>query len=618
MANALVNTNDKSAGDAGVPGRVEVVQNVMIPMRDGIRLATDVYLPVDGRSQRPVVLERTPYGKQSSNHGDRTYLNPVPKTRPEIARWFASKGYAYVLQDCRGRNGSEGVFSKYVNEGDDGEDTLKWLLAQDWCNGKVATLGLSYGAHVQAALASLNPHGLAAMVWDSGGFSNAWKSGIRQGGAFELKQLTWAMTHARLSPATLNDPVRRANLEAQNIRDWIGINPWSEGRSPLAMAPEYESYVLELWRNETFSAFWRRQGLYAAANYEEFSDAPTMFICSWYDPYSLTTIENFEGLSKRKAGPYRMILGPWTHGQRSVTHSGDVDFGSSAPLDGNIAIGYDELRLDWFDQQIATPTEQRLKNNLVQVFVMGGGSGLKTHAGKMDHGGKWRNEPTWPIPNAVATPLYLTKESILSLEPSEQSGSIHWVHDPKNPVGTRGGAIASGAPVMEAGAFDQGQLPSQSIASFQTEVLDRDLEVTGPITAKLWVSSSAVDTDICLKLLDVYPPNQDYPDGYAMNLSHGILRLRFRNACEKTELMTPMEVYPIEVTVFPTSNLFVRGHRIRLDVSSSNFPHFDVNPNTGHPAGLLGPEPIVATNKVHFGPETPSCIIVPFVRSEEY
>ena len=135
--------------------------------------------------------------------------------------------------------------------------------------------------------------------------------------------------------------------------------------------------------------------------------------------------------------------------------------------------------------------------------------------------------------------------------------------------------------------------------------------------AKLWISSSAVDTDVCLKLVDVYPPNPDYPDGYAMNLSHGILRLRFRNSCEKAELMTPMEVYPVEVTIFPTSNLFARGHRIRLDVSSSNFPHFDVNPNTGHPAGLLGPEPVVATNTVHFGPQTPSCIILPFVRGEE-
>jgi putative CocE/NonD family hydrolase len=286
-------------------------------------------------------------------------------------------------------------------------------------------------------------------------------------------------------------------------------------------------------------------------------------------------------------------------------------------LDGNIASGYDELRLEWFNQNLSAPVDAQSTSNLVQIFVMGGGSGLRTSAGKMDHGGSWRNERTWPIPNAVATPLYLTQENTLSLASSEQSGSIDWIHDPKNPVATRGGAIASGAPVMEAGAFDQGHFPSQSIASFQTATLDHDLEVTGPIMAKLWISSSAVDTDVCLKLVDVYPPNPDYPDGYAMNLSHGILRLRFRNSGEKAELMTPMEVYPVEVAIFPTSNLFARGHRIRLDVSSSNFPHFDVNPNTGHPAGLLGPEPVVATNTVHFGPQTPSCIILPFVRGEE-
>jgi putative CocE/NonD family hydrolase len=308
-----------------------------------------------------------------------------------------------------------------------------------------------------------------------------------------------------------------------------------------------------------------------------------------------------------------MILGPWTHGQRSVTHAGDVDFGPAAPLDGNIAAGYDELRLEWFNQHVLASADQRSKDNLVQIFVMGGGSGLKTSAGKLDHGGKWRNEPTWPPPDAVSLPLYLTQGNMLSFQQSNQSGSIDWVHDPKKPIATRGGAIASGAPVMDAGAFDQGHLASQSIATFQTEILDQDMEVTGPITAKLWISSSAVDTDICLKLVDVYPPNQDYPEGYAMNLSHGILRLRFRNSWETPELMTPKEIYPVEVTVFPTSNLFVRGHRIRLDVSSSNFPHFDVNPNTGHAAGFVGPEPIVATNKVHFGPQTPSCIMMPIV-----
>jgi uncharacterized protein len=599
------------------PDNGEVREDVLITMRDGVVLATDIYFPSDGNAPWPVVLERTPYGKQLSNHGDRTLADPTPKSRSQIGRAYAARGYVYVIQDCRGRHGSAGVFSKYVNEGDDGLDTLNWLVAQSWCNGKIGTQGLSYGAHVQAALASMGAKNLGAMVWDSGGFSNAWRSGIRQGGAFELKQLTWAMSHALQSPATLRDPVRQAALAAQDIRDWIAVNPWSEGNSPLAMAPEYEAYVLELWRNEVFSDFWRRPGLYASGSYARACDVPTIFMCSWYDPYSLTAIENFQGFSQDKAGPFRLILGPWTHGQRSVTFAGDVDFGPAAPLDGNIAESYNELRLGWFDQHLkqnATPQEPK---NSVQIFVMGGGSGTKTASGKLDHGGQWRSETNWPLPNARPTSFFLGEEGKLSFETGSDGGAQSWIHDPNRPIATNGGAITSGAPVMEAGAYDQGSAQNPSIAIFQTDVLTQDIEVTGPIIAKLWVSSTASDSDICLKLIDLYPPSQDYPNGYALNLSHGILRLKFRNSCENMELMTPSEIYPIEVTVFPTSNLFAQGHRIRLDVASSNFPHFDVNPNTGSPSGIIGLAPVIATNTVHLGPKTPSCIVLPLVQRDQ-
>jgi uncharacterized protein len=591
-----------------------IFENVRVAMRDGIHLATDVYLPGDGNSSWPVVLERTPYGKQISNHGDRTFLNPIPKTRAEIANEYVSHGYAYVIQDCRGRHSSEGSFTKYVNEGLDGVDTLNWVSEQSWCNGKIATQGLSYGAHVQAALASLGPKNLSAMIWDCGGFSNAWRSGIRQGGAFELKQLTWAMKHALLSPATLADPVRQGGLQAQDIRDWIGVNPWSEGHSPLALAPEYESYVLELWRNDMFSDFWRKPGLYAAGFYDQLSDVPTMLICSWYDPYLLTTIENYQGLSKTKRSPIRLILGPWLHGQRSVSFSGDADFGPAAPLDGNIAENYNELRLGWFDQHVKSNQAPPLQQSLVQIFVMGGGTGLKTPSGKFDHSGHWRNEVDWPLPQAKPTPLFLGPNNRLSFEASKDTCASSWTHDPKNPVSTLGGAITSGAPVMEGGGFDQGTADSDFVASFQTDPLTTNIEVTGPITARLWMSSTARDTDICLKLIDVYPPNQDYTDGYALNLSHGILRLKFRNSAEYPELMMPGQVYPFEVTLFPTSNMFIQGHRIRLDIASSNFPHFDVNPNTGAASGFVGPDPIVATNTVYFGKDFLSHIELPVVK----
>src|SRR5690606_9971584 len=219
-----------------------------------------------------------------------------------------------------------------LNEQSDGVDTLSWIRAQPWCDGRVGTLGLSYGAHVQTALAAAGPEGLGAMFVDSGGFSSAFHSGIRQGGAFELKQLTWALKHARLAPATAADPLRRAALEAADIRAWARISPWTPGHSAVSAAPEYEAYVVEQWRRECFDSFWRRPELYARGHYERFPDVPMVFMSSWYDPYALTATENFAALSKRKRGPVRLVMGPWTHGQRSVRHAGAVDFGPAATL----------------------------------------------------------------------------------------------------------------------------------------------------------------------------------------------------------------------------------------------------------------------------------------------
>jgi putative CocE/NonD family hydrolase len=192
---------------------VRVWRDVMVTVRDGIRLATDVYFPADATGPFPVLLERTPYNKRGTNHADRDAADPAAKSKPAVAAQFARAGYAYVLQDCRGRYASEGGFEKYLNEGPDGADTIAWIMQQSWCAGKVGTLGLSYGAHVQTALAALAPRGLAAMFVDSGGFSSAFHSGIRQGGAFELKQLTWAHKHALLAPQTATDPARRAGLD---------------------------------------------------------------------------------------------------------------------------------------------------------------------------------------------------------------------------------------------------------------------------------------------------------------------------------------------------------------------------------------------------------------------
>jgi len=615
-----------SAASLGPRQDVILERDVMITMRDGIRLAADVYRPAHMTGPLPVLLERTPYGKREANHSDRTKDDPVPKSKPEMALLFASAGYAYVIQDCRGRFGSEGVFTKYLNEGADGYDTLVWLRAQNWCDGSIGTFGLSYGAHVQAALAALSPPGLKAMFLDSGGFSSAYHSGIRQGGAFELKQLTWALKHARLSPLTATDPIRRAALDNVDIYHWLRVNPWQRGHSPLAAAPEYEDYVVEQWAKETFSDFWRQPGLYAAGHYAAMAEIPSVHMSSWYDPYALTATENYCGINALKRQPAHLILGPWTHGQRSVSFAGDVDFGPAATLDGNIAADYVSLRLAWFDHYLrGKPLPERLKSP-VKIFVMGGGSGCRNVDGRLGHGGVWRDEVDWPLPQAVPTPFYLHADGRLTDECPSASGQRTWIHNTANPVPTLGGAITSGAPLMEAGAYDQRETASRLLSTvsgraladrddvlvFQTDALSQDTEVTGPITLKLWVSSTAVDTDVIVKLIDVYPASADYPQGYAMNLTHGILRLRFRESFDAPVLMTPGTIYAVTIQGFPTSNLFKRGHHIRVDIASSNFPHFDVNPNTGAPAGVAS-EPIVARNTIHTSPDLSSHILLPLV-----
>lgn len=606
-----------------------VLHDVPVMMRDGCRLAADVYFPDDGSGCHPVLLERTPYNKLGTNHGDRSLADPVARSKPEIAAQFARAGYVYVIQDCRGRYASEGGFTKYVNESEDGVDTIEWLMRQPWCNGRIGTLGLSYGAHVQSAMAALAPRGLAAMFLDSGGFSSAFHSGIRQGGAFELKQLTWAYKHALLAQATANDPARKAALEAQDIRQWIGVTPWSEGQSPLAAAPEYEQYVLQQWRSEVFDDAWRSPALCARAHYAEWADVPMVHMSSWFDPYALTATENYMGLSRLKHAPVKLVLGPWTHGQRSVTYAGDVDFGPAATLDDNIAPDYTALRQAWFDRHLrGDSSAPDYLPRAVKIFVMGGGSGRKDAAGRLQHGGRWRDEADWPLPSTTQQLMHLHADgSLAAAPPRVESASLFYDFDPRNPVPTIGGAIASGAPVMFAGAYDQRTTPDTFGASapygpladrpdvlvFQTEPLPEPVEVTGQVVARLWVSSSALDTDFTIKLLDVYPPSEDYPEGCAINLTHGILRMRFRDSFEHPTLLEPDAVYQIEIPSYPTSNLFAAGHRIRIDISSSNFPHFDINPNTGAPAGTVS-EPVVARNRVFVGHGRPSSVVLPVIR----
>lgn len=532
-----------------------------------------------------------------------------------------------VFQDCRGRGKSDGAYVKYLGDGADGCDCCAWILEQAWSNGRIGTMGLSYAAHTQGALASAGAPGVQAMFMDSGGFSNAYQGGIRQGGAFELKQVTWAFNEALEAPKVKADPVTLAALKAIDLADWFARMPWRRGHSPLSAVPDYESYVFDQWEHGRFDAFWKQIGIYAAGYYEQYCDAAIVLISSWYDPYPRTATDNFRALRARKRGPVHLILGPWTHGNREQSYAGDVDFGPAASFADHVAPSYLALKLRWFNRFLKDERNGVEQEPAVRLFVMGGGSGRRNRDGRLDHGGAWRSEPSWPLARERTTRFYLQPDGSLSEQlPPAHGSARHYRYDPAVPVPTIGGTITSGQPIMVGGAFDQRAAPQffgcrapyralaerADVLAFTTPPLSADLELTGTISAELWIASDAPDTDFTVKLIDVYPPNADYPQGYAMNLTDGILRCRYRDSWEEPALMRAGEVYRIRIDAFPTSNLFKAGHRIRIDLSSSNFPHFDLNSNTGEPEGRAT-HWRVAENRVFLDRDRPSSVLLPVI-----
>jgi putative CocE/NonD family hydrolase len=589
------------------------------PTRDGVILSADLYTDSPTPARRPVILERTPYGRRRQRSSDQDHHDePVPQPE-DIAQYFVAGGYHVVRQDCRGRGDSGGRFAKYLNEGPDGADTIEWIARQPWCDGRVVMTGVSYSAHVQSAAAAESPSGLAAMFQDSGGFSSAYEAGTRMGGAFELKQVTWAIHQSAQSLEASRDPVLGAALASIDAREWFTVLPWRRGRSPLRNVPDYEDYLLEQWKQDTFSDYWRRPAIYGRGSYERFPDVPSLHMSSWYDPYVRSAIENFTTLRKTKSAPAYLVMGPWIHGQRVSTFAGDVDFGPEATFSGNVDESYLAFRLRWFDQALGRAARDV---PIVQYFVMGGGDGRRDNAGRMRHGGSWRTDTAWPPVEASRVSFFLHGNGELdNSAPTAAADSVAYDFDPRHPVPTIGGQVTSGEPVMSGGAFDQtpdertfGAVPPYlpldsrpDVLSFVTAPLDRPVMVTGPVSARLFVSSTTVDTDFTIKLIDVHPPNPDYPNGFAMNLTEGILRARFHRSFEHPESLEPGTIYEIEVSAPDTANLFAAGHRIRVDISSSNFPRFDVNSNTGEPAATTR-RSAITTNRVFMDADRPSSL----------
>jgi putative CocE/NonD family hydrolase len=597
---------------------VVVECDVMVPMRDGIRLATDIYFPAlsnkPARGPFPVLVERTPYDKD----GTRFVLH---------ARFFARHGYVVLVQDVRGRGNSEGEWYPFAREAPDGYDTIEWAAVQPWSDGKVGTMGTSYMAAVQSAAATLNPPHLKAMFVTEGP-SDYYSCSMRQNGALEQRFLIYAFHMAVSSKeARANPALRMALLEARNnLGAWLSKLPLKKGASPLRLLPNYEQWAIDLQTHGDYDEYWQQRGYAIHDYYAEHADVPTVYFGAWYDSYARATAENFIALTKLKKRPQKLLMGPWTHGvTMDQDFSGDVAFGPDA------VDHYNGMRLRWFDYWLKGLDTGIMDEPPVTIFVMGGGSGKKTFdvlglAGRLDHGGRWRTEREWPLARSRNTPYYLHAGGTLSPEkPMTRSSATTYRFDPRDPVPTLGGCISVGFEFMPPGGFDQrsranmfgmrDSLPlaaRQDVLVFTTAPLVRDLEVTGPVTITLWISSSALDTDFTAKLIDVYPPSADYPDGYALNLTDSIIRARYRDSWSKPELLTPGEISPVTFTLYPTSNLFVRGHQIRLDISSSNFPRFDVNPNTGGPLGEPG-RIVIAENTIYHDATHPSHMVLPVV-----
>lgn len=606
------------------------IRNVMVAARDGVRLATDVYLPERpgaGSGRYPTIVERTPYNKDGNAAG--------------LVAFFVPRGYAVVVQDVRGRYNSEGTWRPLRDDGPDGADLLKWIAAQPWSNGKVGTVGMSYGGATQHALAIANAPALAAMV-PVDAMSNAGRYGVRHNGAFELRWLNWILTLGIATGKTASPTglEKGRNGEAaaaraahpkeaapaliamgDHIREYVRALPLRPGTTPLQFAPEYEQWLVEAMGHGDNDAFWTDMGADVVGHVKTYQDVPALHVTGWYDSWGSQVANlNYVTLSKHKKSPQRLLIGPWTHGGQAQTFSGIAEFGKESAVDLNA------LRLQWFDRWLLGRENGVDGDPPVRIFVMGSGDPHKTPEGRLFVGGTWRDEREGPLARTVYTPYYLHANGTLSpRKPTEARAFTRYAFDPRNPVPTIGGNVSSEGDLMPRGAMDQRCYPEhwlckdtlplsarKDVLVFETPPLERDIEVTGRLVVKLWASSDGPDTDFTAKLIDVYPPSRDFPAGVDLNVGDSIVRARYRESLKTPKMLEPGRPVEFTIEMYPTSLVFRRGHRIRLDISSSNFPRFDVNPNTGE--ALNGNRSTrVAINTVHHDAEHPSSIILPVI-----
>jgi len=553
---------------------VKLENNVAMKTRDGVTLRADVFHPKEPGTY-PVILLRTPYNKYSN-------VNEGLKG--------AARGYVFIIQDVRGREASEGEWYPFKYEAADGYDAVEWAAGLPYSNGKVALFGGSYPGATQMLAATSSPPHLVAMFPEITG-SNYYNHWAYQGGAFMR-----GLAQAWASALSINEHVRK-------IAGTAGIANWDPMRAPadyqlvdVGSTKDLARFYFDWIKHPTYDDYWKQWAID-----EQFGKimVPAIHIAAWYDLFQDGGIRNYRGI-KQHGGTeaarqgQRLVIVPGGHSGFG-SKIGEVDFGPNA------VFSTWELAFRWFDWQMKGIDTGIAKEKPVKIFVMGENV--------------FRDEDEWPLARAVSTRYFLHSgghantldgDGVISLAAPQQETADQYVYDPANPVPTHGGAIL-GIPNPPGGAYDQREVERRpDVLVYTSAPFEKPTEVTGPMSLEAYVSSSAVDTDLVGKIVDVAP------DGRAINLSEGILRLRYRNSFERAEFLTPGQVYKVTVDLWSTSNLFLAGHRLRLEVSSGSFPRFDRNLNTADYPGTATTG-VKATNVIYHDQAHPSVLVLPVV-----
>ena len=437
---------------------IAVSKNVMVTMRDGVRLATDIYLPTrNGQpalGKFPAILERTLYNKDGGVPDSSGHIPPSP------AEYLVPHGYAVVLQDVRGRYRSEGHWQPIKDDPNDGFDTAKWIGSQSWSNGKIGTTGTSYSGGTQHAMALANAPFLEAMI-PIDAMSNFGRYGVRHNGAFELRMFNWIFGLAN-AVGTTNGPLAaaRAAVPAESAKELLELGshtaeyirnlPLRPGLTPLRFAPDYEAWLVEAMRHGDYDDFWKDSGASVVDHIAEYKDIPVYHVTGWYDSWGSSVANlNYVELKKAKRSQQQLIIGPWTHGGQARSFAGDAQFTADA------ALAVDPWRVRWFDHWLRGADNGVDREPPVRIYVMGGGDAHKTTEGRVFVGGHWRNEPDWPLARTRYTRFYIHADGTLSPEKPAGEGAITYSFDPRNPVPTLGGNVSSQGTLMTQGATDQ-------------------------------------------------------------------------------------------------------------------------------------------------------------------